>query len=175
MGDSYPGGEAFFDARPNTAGVWVPLGPPRVDLPFQTLVDRVVPFAALIAKVQITLGPLANDDAFEVKATFTVGAGSDGIAPLTENVNLQFGTFSTTIPGGSFTQDQDNEGRFKFEGVIAGVALEATITPLGTAGSFEFEAEGQAADLTGTASPLTVRLNIGDDGGSTTLSTAEFE
>lgn len=35
MGDSYPGGEAFFDSRPNPPGVWVPLGR---DLPFQTYV-----------------------------------------------------------------------------------------------------------------------------------------
>lgn len=34
-GDSYPGGEAFFDSRPNPPGVWVPLGR---DLPFQTYV-----------------------------------------------------------------------------------------------------------------------------------------
>ena len=35
-GDSYRGGDAFFDARPNPPG-WVPLTPWR-DLPFQTLV-----------------------------------------------------------------------------------------------------------------------------------------
>lgn len=38
IGDPYPGGDGFFDARPNTPGVWVPLGT-RSDLPFQTVVD----------------------------------------------------------------------------------------------------------------------------------------
>lgn len=132
--------------------------------------DRV-PFAAFHAKVEIELGPLANDDAFEVKADFTLGAGSNGIDPLTEDVSLQVGTFSTTIPAGSFKVDK--KGRFKFEGVIGGVSLQAKITPLG-ANSFEFKAEGTGTDLTGTVNPVTVQLAIGDDGGSTTV-TAEFE
>jgi uncharacterized repeat protein (TIGR01451 family) len=38
IGDPYPGGDGFFDARPNAPDVWVPLGT-RSDLPFQTLVD----------------------------------------------------------------------------------------------------------------------------------------
>jgi uncharacterized repeat protein (TIGR01451 family) len=38
IGDPYPGGDGFFDARPNAPGVWVPLGT-RSDLPFQTFVD----------------------------------------------------------------------------------------------------------------------------------------
>jgi hypothetical protein len=130
-----------------------------------------VPFAAFAAKVEIELGPLANDDAFEVKAIFTLGAGSDGISPLTEDVHLQVGTFSTTIPAGSFKVDK--KGRFKFEGIIGGVSLQAKITPRG-ANSFEFKAEGQGADLTGTANPVTLGLTIGDDSGSTTV-TAEFE
>jgi hypothetical protein len=130
-----------------------------------------VPFAAFDAKVEIGLGPLANDDEFEVKATFTLGAGSDGIDPLTEDVSFQVGTFSTTIPAGSFKQDK--KGRFKFEGVIDGVALEAVIQPLG-GDTYEFKAEGANADLTGTVNPVTVALTIGDDGGSTTVE-AEFE
>ncbi len=42
IGDSYPGGNAFFDARPNPAGVWVCMCDftgARFDLPFQTLVE----------------------------------------------------------------------------------------------------------------------------------------
>lgn len=40
-GDNYPGGDGWFDARPNAVGVWEPLGPPlgtRQDLPFKTVV-----------------------------------------------------------------------------------------------------------------------------------------
>ena len=135
----------------------------------------LVPFAAFAAKAEIAFGPLANDDAFEVKATFSLGAGSDGIAPLTEDVSLQVGTFSTTIPAGSFTfvpAKPRKPAHFKFEGVIGGVSLQAKIIPLG-ADSFEFKAGGQGADLTGTVNPVTVGLTIGDDGGSTMV-TAEI-
>lgn len=145
-----------------------------------------VPFSALNAKVEITLGPGTNDDAFEVKSTFTLGAGSDVIDPLTEIVALELSggsaTFSTTIPAGSFEfrpakpGKKDKPGKpaeFRFEGVIDGVALEVKIIDLGV-GMFEFKAEGTGADLTGTVNPVTVSLTIGDDGGSTTVE-AEFE
>jgi hypothetical protein len=42
VGDPYPGGDGWFDARPNPPGVWLELGPPlgdRSDLPFATLLD----------------------------------------------------------------------------------------------------------------------------------------
>jgi hypothetical protein len=38
----------------------------------------------------------------DLKADFTVGSASNGIAPLTEDVTLTIGSFSTTIPAGSF-------------------------------------------------------------------------
>ena len=125
-----------------------------------------MPFAALSARVEIE-----HDDAFEVRATFTLGAGSNGIAPLTEDVKLRVGTFSTVIPAGSLTQE--GGGQFKFEGVIAGVTLEVEIEDWG-GGSFEFKAEGEGANLTGTMNPVTVALTIGDDVGTTTI-TAEFK
>lgn len=143
----------------------------------------VVPFAAFDAKVEIELGPLANDDAFEVKGTFTLGAASDGIDVPTEIVSLQLSggtrTFSTTIPAGSFQFVPAKLGKkpkpahFKFEGIIDGVSLEAEITPLG-GNTFEFKAEVQGAELTGIANPVTVTFTVGDDGGSTTVE-AEFE
>lgn len=137
---------------------------------------ETVPFAAFDAKVEI------EDGEFELKGTFTLGSGSDGIDPLTEDVAFQVGTFSTTIPAGSFKFRPAEPGkkgkpgkpdRWTFEGVIDGVELEAKITDLG-GGSFEFKAEGEGADLTGTVNPVTVGLTIGNDGGSTMVE-AEFE
>ena len=152
----------------------------------------IVAFAAFTAKVEITLGPLANDDAFEVKATFTLGTGSDGIDIPTEIVALQLSgggvIFDTTIPAGAFQVTPakvNNKGKVvkpeqaKFKGVINGVTLEAKITPLdattfAAAKTFEFKAEGQGANLAGTANPVIVGLIIGGDGGSTTV-IAELE
>jgi hypothetical protein len=42
------------------------------------------------------------------------------------------------------------------------------ITQLG-GGTFQLQAEGEGASLTGTANPVTVSLTIGDDGGRTAV------
>lgn len=100
----------------------------------------VIPFSAFTAQLEIGTG---LPPSFELKASFSLGAGSNGINPLNEDVSLQIGAFSITIPAGSFSQD--TKGNFKFEGSIKGVALEAKIGPLGN-NRFEFEAEGTGLD-----------------------------
>jgi hypothetical protein len=107
-----------------------------------------------------------HEDAFEMTAIFTLGPNNNGIAPLTEAVTVQVGTFATTIPADSFTL---RKGRFTFEGVINGVKLEAVLRPLILGNDYEFKVEGKGADLTGTTNPVTVGLTIGDDSGSTTI------
>jgi len=125
-----------------------------------------VPFASLSAKVDIRRGPAANDDRFDMKATFTLGASSNGINPLTEAVTLQIGPLSETIPAGSFTRDR--HGRFRFTGVIDGVVLDVVIRPT-SGGQFQFAVEGSGAELGTAANPVTIALQIGDDRGSTTV------
>jgi hypothetical protein len=51
--------------------------------------------------------------------------------------------------------------------------VAASIRPL-RGRAFEFKAEGERANLTGLTNPLTVRLTIGDDTGSATV-TAKLE
>lgn len=140
------------------------------DLAVTGRVDFIVPFAAFAAKVEVRLSPVPNNDTFEVKAPFTLGADSNGINPPGEDVKLRVGSFSTTIPAGSFRRDA--KGRFRFDGAVAGVTLEARIRPLGGQ-DFEFTAQGTGANLAGTVNPVTVELTIGDDGGSTAVR-AEF-
>ena len=129
-----------------------------------------LPFAAFAARAEINLGHRGDDekfhDAFEVKAKLTLGTDSNGIAPLTEAVIVQVGTFATTIPAGSFTL---KKGKFTFEGVINGVTLEAMIRPLILGNDYQFTAEGRGVDLTGTVNPVTIGLTIGNDSGSTTV------
>jgi len=38
VGNPYPGGDAYYDSRPNVPGVWVPMSYGRQDLVFQTIV-----------------------------------------------------------------------------------------------------------------------------------------
>jgi hypothetical protein len=127
-----------------------------------------VPFDAFAPTVGITLGPLANDDEFKIKATLTLGTSSNGIAPLTEAVTIQVGSFSATIPSGSFKfkpATKKQPAQYTFAGIIDGVTLTAKITPLGS-NSFEFKTEGIGVDLTGTVNPVTVGLILGNDQGS---------
>ncbi len=113
-----------------------------------------VPFLAFRAQLEIAFGRAPNQDAFALESSFTLSSTAPGINPVTEPVTLQIGTFSTTIPPGSFKQI----GRlFTFAGAIGGASLEALITPTGTL-RYAFVASAQGASLTGTTNPVTVRL-----------------
>src|SRR5579864_2118764 len=57
-----------------------------------------------------------------------LGKGSDSIAPVTENVTLQIGSFSLTIKAGRFRQDR--KGTLEFEGVISSLQVEITLQNL---------------------------------------------
>jgi len=124
-----------------------------------------VPFLAFRAQLEIAFGRAPNQDAFALESSFTLSSTAPGINPVTEPVTLQIGTFSTTIPPGSFKQI----GRlFTFAGAIGGASLEALITPTGTL-RYAFVASAQGASLTGTTNPVTVRLSIGADTGTTSV------
>lgn len=123
-----------------------------------------LPFAAFDPKAEITLDPQAHKNKFVVKGTLTLGASNNGINPLTQAVTVQAGTFSTTIPAGSFKLGR--KGDFTFTGVINGVTLAAVLQPLILGNDYAFKVEGKGADLTGTENPVTVKLTIGDDSGS---------
>jgi len=122
--------------------------------------SAMVPFSAFTPPVEIQFGPMANDDEFELEGAFVLGAGSDGISPPTEAVSLQIGTYSMTIPAGSF--QQAGQGSYMY---MTGNTLEVEITQL-PGGVFEFQMEGQGLELTGTVNPVPVTLMIGNDGGS---------
>ena len=123
-------------------------------------ITPVVPFATSFAKLEISAG------GFDLNESFTLGANSNGINSITENVTLQIGTFSVTIPAGSFRQNPN--GRFAFQGVINGANLQVQIVPLGN-NIFTFKAEGRSVGL--TSNPVTVVLTIGIDSGSTVVNT----
>jgi hypothetical protein len=135
--------------------------------PFSVVITPLVPVATSFANLEITAGPPPG---FDLNGNFALGENTNGINPLTEDVTLQIGTFSVTIPAGSFQQIP--QGRFAFEGVNNGVSLEVQIVPLGN-NTFTFKAEGTGLDLSGLSNPITVVMTIGINSGTTTV-TAEF-
>jgi YVTN family beta-propeller protein len=122
-------------------------------------------FASISAKLEIGL-----QNSFELQSEFTLGQESDGIDPSTQWVTLRVGTFGATIPAGSFKKD--DLGQYIFDGEIDGAALHLSIRPTGTL-SYAVEAAVNHADVVGTENPVIVTLTIGDDGGTTTIRSAE--
>jgi hypothetical protein len=113
-----------------------------------------------------------NTDRFALESHFTLSSTALGINPVTDPVTLKIGTFTTTIPPGSFKQygdgDEHDDGVFSFHGVIDGVKLEALIKPTGTL-RYAFDAEGKGANLAGTTNPVQVMLIIGGNSGTTSV------
>jgi hypothetical protein len=114
--------------------------------------------------------PGDNDDKFEVNARFTLGSGNDGINPLTENVTIEVGNVSKTIPAGSFTRNK--QGAFKFDGTVDGTSLTATIKPV--SGGFQVQASGIRTDFTDSELPLLLGVTIGNDKGTVLLKNAKL-
>ena len=120
----------------------------------------IVRFAAFVAEVEIE-----TPDEVEVKATFRLGAMSDGIQPARETVTLRVGGFEVTIAAGSFVAD--DKGRFRFKGAVNGINLAGRIRPL-KKGGFEFKAGLPREALMPLGTHVGVSLTIGDDMGATT-------
>src|SRR4029077_7757317 len=113
-----------------------------------------------------------------------LGKTSDGIDPVSESVKFQVGTFSVTIPAGSFREE--GKHTFKFHGWINDVDLKITIDQVDRhdhmdrkdhdkrkdhdeGNDYLFTAEGRGHILSGVSNPVAVGLMIGDDEGSTTV------
>jgi hypothetical protein len=123
--------------------------------------QSIVPFAAFNVEAAIDLNRM---DSFDVVGEFTLGAGSNGINPSTEDVNLQVGTFSTTTPADSFKAGLGQT--YAYNGILNGVKLDVAILNIG-GGRYLLAAQGIGANLTGTVNPVTVALTIGNNNGST--------
>ena len=129
-------------------------------------ITPLVPFASSFAKLEIA------KHSFDLKESFTLGATSNGINPLTENVTLQIGTFSVTISPGSFKEIAFRI--FVFQGVINNVNLSVQIVALGN-NIFALAAESKGVNLTGLTNPVTVVLTIGNDSGRTAVTAQKEE
>ncbi|MGH3578354.1 MAG: YncE family protein, partial [Mycobacterium sp.] len=124
-----------------------------------------VPFLAFNAALEIHFGSKPNADAFALESSFTLSSTAPAINPVSQPVTLQAGTFTTTIPAGSFKKFG---GLFTFVGVINGLNLQAVIFPTGTL-RYAFLAAAEKASLTGTANPVPVTLTIGQDTGTASV------
>jgi hypothetical protein len=120
-----------------------------------------VPFSAFTA--QLTVYP--NQPGFSINSNFTLGNTSNGINPPAEPVTLQIGSFTITIPAGSFVKA--GPGYFTFVGVINNVSLNVLIR-LTSGNNYIFGVIAKNVSLT-IPNPASVTLTIGDDSGTTSV------
>jgi hypothetical protein len=128
--------------------------------PRSVAITPLVPFFASSAKLEIE----SELSTFHLSDSFTLGANSNGITPTTQRLTLHIGTFSVTIPSGSFKKLLT--GTFFCKTTINGVTLNLKIVPLG-AEMFTFNVNGGGINLGGLTEPVTVVLTIGIDSGTT--------
>jgi hypothetical protein len=125
---------------------------------------QTVPFSDFTALLAIQTG---HNPSFGLTARFTLGAGSDGVAPLTQPVTLQLANYTVEIPAGSFHPLWNSPSApYIYEGTIDGTKLVVGVMPLGRE-SYEFSAVGSPVSWVNVTNPVTVSLTVGNDGGST--------
>ncbi len=160
---------AVIDTSTNTvvASVGVGLAPLGMAI---TPAPRV-PFSAFSAELQLLTGKVP---AFDLEARFTLGAGSDGINPLTEPVTLAVGSYTVTLPAGSFHEVRlGSLTGYLYVGSINKVLLNLQIVPAGD-NSYAFDAAGVPVALTGSTSAVPITLTLGNDTGTTTVTALVF-
>jgi hypothetical protein len=96
-----------------------------------------------------------------------LGAGTSGFNPVAEDLTLQMGTYSLTLPAGSFTQKKQG-APFLFAETIDGVAVHVRIKRV-RRNRYTLQADGSGANLAGITNPVTVTLTIGDYTASTQI------
>jgi YVTN family beta-propeller protein len=144
---------AVISTASNTETATVTVGNGPIGVAFAP----AVLFSAFSTKLNI------SSAGFDLNGTFTLGTGGS-INPPTQTLTLQVGTYTVTVPAGSFKAGP--KGTFTFEGTIGGVALQIRIAPLG-GGSYQIQLEASGVNLTGVTKPVAVTLSIGDNRGAT--------
>ncbi len=119
-----------------------------------------IPFSNINATLEL------GQNQFQLTSSFSLGCGSTGIAPLTEAVTLQVGSFTAAIPPGSLTQS--GQGSFVFQGPVNDATLQVKLSSNGGA-SYALQVQAGGANLKGTTSPVTITVTIGNNTGSTTV------
>jgi hypothetical protein len=104
-----------------------------------------------------------KEDEVNIKGSFTLGAGSNGINLFQEPTSIKVGAFSATIPAGKFKSG--NKGKVEFKKLIDCVYWDLFIRPTGK-DAFEFNLEVQGTKGTAGLKAEDIAVSIGDDAGT---------
>ena len=107
---------------------------------------------------------------FSLKGGFSLGPGGT-IDPHTQQVTFSVGSYSVTLPGGSFAT---NKTGYVYQKTVNHIFLCLYIRNTSTPGSYLLLANSKGAALSSITSPVAVALTIGDDYGTTQMN-AKFK
>ena len=127
--------------------------------------EFIQPLVSTFSDFRAKLTMSSFQPSFALLADFTLGRTSNGINPLSEAVTIGIGTFTTTVPPGSFKMTEP--GTYSFVGVINGLTLKSLIKLAGRK-TYTFEAVANVG-LTRQKAPTKVTLTIGNDTGTITV------
>ena len=136
------------------------------NFPTSVAITPTVPFFAFSAQLQLASGKISG---FNVDARFILGNGSDGIQPLTDAVTLTVGSYTVTLPAGSFHQVHFGPySDYAYVGTVNKVLLDMQIVPLGGTG-YAFQAAATNVISSRSTISVPITLTIGNDSGNTTV------
>jgi hypothetical protein len=132
---------------------------------------RNFPFATFaIDRTRIVRDRGTTKSQLDAWGHFALAPSSDGIAPLTEEVQVTIGDASWTVPPGSFVRTEENDG-YRFDGTFSGLRQVF----IRDSGVFRVWAASLDLGVVDAANPLAFGLRIGNDEGSTNIVSFERE
>jgi hypothetical protein len=124
----------------------------------------MTPFAAFtIDNLNISL------QGFHQQSDFTLGASCQGVDLAHQPVTLTIGSFSLTIPAGSFSEVGGNH-HFVLNATINGLQVDFDLKAnQGSGTDFSYVVNVSGVDLASQPDPVTVGLTISHNTGTTTV------
>jgi YVTN family beta-propeller protein len=126
-----------------------------------------IPFSFFSSKLVIA----PSHNYFELLSDVTLGSGAAYLDPPGQPVTVQVGSFSATIPAGSFVKGS-TFGEWDFDGTVNGTAIHAKIWLDGTK-QYEVLVKG-STKLSGVTNPVPVTLTLGPNSGTASVTAAIY-
>jgi hypothetical protein len=117
------------------------------------------PATAPIAPQCTACGPRRGQDSARVQGKLRLADESNGIHPDHEAVKIGIGSYTVTIPAGSFRRGANG---YRYRGTINDGDIRVEMAEL-AANHFDLRICASGIDLSGTANPVTLTVVIGDD------------
>jgi uncharacterized repeat protein (TIGR03803 family) len=170
---AYPQAPPIADSAGNLYGATVDSGActsPPCPLEGGT-VFKVTPAPTPFSFFSSRLVIAPHNDYFELLSNITLGSGAAYLDPPTQTLIAEVGTFTATVPPGSFVK-ASTSGEWDFDGPIIGVNIHARIWLTGTKQYLVLIRPTTA--LTGAKNSMPVTLSLGTNSGTAPVTAAIY-